>query len=83
MCVGSWILLEKVSCFPQSLLSRRGNDKNFLLDAAKAGKGAAMQGASVALREDRNFVLEMAVHDAEAYHYASEDLLNDKDLGSP
>ena len=38
-----------------------------------------MQGASLALREDRSFVLEMAVHDAEAYHYAAEDLLNDKD----
>ncbi|CAJ1426835.1 unnamed protein product [Effrenium voratum] len=61
---------------PDSLRS----DKNFLLEAAKAGKGAAMQGASLALREDRSFVLEMAVHDAEAYHYAAEDLLNDKDF---
>eukprot|EP00438_Fugacium_kawagutii_P031097 Skav204639 [mRNA] locus=scaffold1712:406598:408688:- [translate_table: standard] len=56
------------------------NDKAFLLEAAKAGKGAAMQGASLALREDRNFVLEMSVHDADAYKFAAEDLLNDKDF---
>eukprot|EP00440_Ansanella_granifera_P057643 gb/GFBE01062494.1/.p1 GENE.gb/GFBE01062494.1/~~gb/GFBE01062494.1/.p1 ORF type:complete len:967 (+),score=258.36 gb/GFBE01062494.1/:1-2901(+) len=56
------------------------NDKAFLLEAAKAGHGSALQGSSNALRSDRNFVLDMVVHSAAAYKYASEDLLQDKDF---
>ena len=56
------------------------NDKTFMLNAAKSGKGAALQGATMALRDDRSLILEMVLHDAEAYKYASEDLLNDKDF---
>ena len=55
-------------------------DKTFMLEAAKEGKGAALQGAMRDLRDDRNLILEMIVHDAQAYKHCSEDLLNDKDF---
>eukprot|EP00931_Biecheleriopsis_adriatica_P049912 TRINITY_DN28886_c0_g1_i1.p1 TRINITY_DN28886_c0_g1~~TRINITY_DN28886_c0_g1_i1.p1 ORF type:complete len:841 (+),score=209.10 TRINITY_DN28886_c0_g1_i1:83-2524(+) len=56
------------------------SDRSLLLQAAKAGHGSALQGAAPQLRSDRNFVLEMVVHDAEAYKYAHEDLLNDREF---
>eukprot|EP00930_Biecheleria_cincta_P045156 TRINITY_DN3112_c0_g1_i1.p1 TRINITY_DN3112_c0_g1~~TRINITY_DN3112_c0_g1_i1.p1 ORF type:complete len:955 (+),score=212.11 TRINITY_DN3112_c0_g1_i1:144-3008(+) len=56
------------------------NDKSLLLEAAKAGCGSAIQGASPALRSDRSLIKDMATDDAEAYKYASEDLLADWDF---
>lgn len=55
-------------------------DKSFLLDAAKAGCGSALQGASDALRSEKDFLLEMIIHDAIAYKYVSEELRSDKEF---
>eukprot|EP00930_Biecheleria_cincta_P045157 TRINITY_DN3112_c0_g2_i1.p1 TRINITY_DN3112_c0_g2~~TRINITY_DN3112_c0_g2_i1.p1 ORF type:complete len:965 (+),score=230.73 TRINITY_DN3112_c0_g2_i1:144-3038(+) len=56
------------------------NDSSLLLEAAKVGCGSALQGASPALRSDRGLIKAMATDDAEAYKYASEDILNDRDF---
>ncbi|CAE8587620.1 unnamed protein product, partial [Polarella glacialis] len=56
------------------------NDKDLLREAARTGKGSALQGASAALRSDRDFILELVLEDAEAYKYASEDLRSQQDF---
>ena len=55
-------------------------DKSFLLEAAKAGYGSALQGATDALKSEKDFVLEMIIYDASAYKFVSEDLQNDKEF---
>lgn len=55
-------------------------DKSFLLEAAKAGCGSALQGASGTLQHENEFVLEMIIHDAVAYKFASEELRSDKEF---
>ena len=56
------------------------SDKSFLLEAAKAGCGSALQGASHTLQQEKGLVLEMIIHDAVAYKFASEELRSDKEF---
>jgi len=49
-----------------------------ILEAARQGHGAALQGAAPALRRDADFVLSVVQADPAAVAHASEELLHDK-----
>lgn len=55
-------------------------DRSLLREAASRGRGSALQGASMALRSDRDFVLELIAQDAEAFAGATAELQGQRDF---
>jgi len=76
-------ILECVVANPEAMAhatKQMRADRDLLREAAKLGRGAALKGAAVELREDADFVLEMVGLDAGAYEHAPAELREKRDF---
>lgn len=76
-------VLEAVTAHSLALAGASDNhrgDPDLLREAARRGRGSALQGASMQLRNDRDFVLELVTWDPEAFLGATAEMQGDREF---